>query len=405
MYTTHPTTLSSFYLYHSVSLVCIVKQCHCWGGYIFKDGCQSKFSFWCYSITATSLQSLENLWDCQCLYQNPAQHAVNFVSNCWWLNICHFSINNSKSCCSSCLSEPQFHNQQLPRSTLNYFSCAGGDSSLSRQGARTGDLIPLFSVFPTDMLGPYISSYCCLLFEVWHEARNYFCSCLFCACCLRSETTVPAACTVPGFMFGTLPTKHTLVWGNRKENGDLFLLGATPTLGGCPCEDRPSYKVMVPTWLTGHKYSPHPLNFRSLLCPAQPPWGFVPLLGTGTARTKQAEYQDSTHVQDAIWAFTAEGMSAPRMCTWHNSIYHPWLPWLPSQASVPSFVLSYVLGCAVSAALGTTDRARSEWLARENVADEQQHCTAQEKEGELWAGQRNLLVFCSTWSWQGRGRL
>ena len=57
--------------------------------------------------------------------------------------------------------------------------------------------------------------------------------------------------------------------------------------------------------------------------------------------------------------------------------------------------------CYISSPGGTPDRTRS---ARENVADEQQDCTAQEKEGDLRARQRNLLVFCSTWSCQGRGK-
>lgn len=56
---------------------------------------------------------------------------------------------------------------------------------------------------------------------------------------------MPAASTIPGFMFGTLPTKHTLVGNNGEENGDLFHLGVAATLGRHSCEDRPSYKVMA----------------------------------------------------------------------------------------------------------------------------------------------------------------
>lgn len=91
-------------LCRSVSLVHIVKQHHYWAGYVFEDRYQRSI-FWYDSITAASLQSLRNLWDCQGVYQNPAQHAVNFVSNCRRLEVCCFGINNSKSCCSGCLSE------------------------------------------------------------------------------------------------------------------------------------------------------------------------------------------------------------------------------------------------------------------------------------------------------------
>lgn len=222
-----------------------------------------------------------------------------------------------------------------------------------------------------------------LLPAVWPLTwtRNYFCSFPFSVCCLRSETTVPAACTFPGFMFGILLTKHTLVGVNGKGNSDPLLTVAWPvtcvaaTPGRMPCEGRPSYKVIVPTWLTGHRYSPHTLNFRSLVCPAQPPWGFVLLCGTGAARTRQAPYQDGTHVQNAIWTFTAEDMSMPSDHT-HVRMAQLNLPsmvtvTLPSHTSMPSFVLSCALGCAVSATLGTPDRARSEWSTRENVADEQ----------------------------------
>lgn len=84
-----------------------------------------------------------------------------------------------------------------------------------------------------------------------------------------------AACTIPGFMFDTLSTKHSLVESNGKGNFDLFLLEVAAFLGRCPCKVRSSYTVMMPMWLTGHKYSPHPLDFRSVLCSAKPAWDFT----------------------------------------------------------------------------------------------------------------------------------
>lgn len=76
-------------------------------------------------------------------------------------------------------------------------------------------------------------------------------------------------------MFDTLPTKHTLVESNRKGNGDLFLLEVAAILGRCSYKVRSSCTLTMPMWVTGHKYSPHPLVFRSLLCPTKPPWDFT----------------------------------------------------------------------------------------------------------------------------------
>lgn len=82
--------------------------------------------------------------------------------------------------------------------------------SLSRQ-ASTGDLVPVFSIFPTVIPEACIRPHCCVLYELCCEARSFFCSCSFCVCYLRSGSTVPAACTIPGIMFCTWSTKHTLV--------------------------------------------------------------------------------------------------------------------------------------------------------------------------------------------------
>lgn len=137
---------------------------------------------------------------------------------------------------------------------------------------------------------------------------------------------MPAACTIPGFMFDTLPTKHTLVESNGKGNVDLFLLEVAAFLGRCPCKVRSSYTVMMPMWLIGHKYSTHPLDFRSMLCSAKPAWDFTQYRGSkdqaGSAFRMALVFimlfRPSTRKAWSCQVFM-------HMCTWHNSIYHPWL--------------------------------------------------------------------------------
>lgn len=125
----------------------------------------------------------------------------------------------------------------------------------------------------------------------------------------------------------------------------------------------PLVKTGLPTGLCVTYWTqicPIPSEFQ---IPGVPCSGFLPLLGTGTAWISWAAYQDGTHVQNAVWTFTSEGMSMPNIHT-HVHMAQLNLPpavtvTLSCQASMPSFVLFCVLGCAVSSAQGTPDRTGS----------------------------------------------
>lgn len=95
-------------------------------------------------------------------------------------------------------------------------------------------------------------------------SKKFFCFCSFCVCYLRSGSTVSAAWTIPGSIFGTWSTKRSRVMGKGMVTF-FFQLTFLLTLRGHPLWRQPSYGVMVHIWLTRHKYSPYHLNFRSLL--------------------------------------------------------------------------------------------------------------------------------------------
>lgn len=118
---------------------------------------------------------------------------------------------------------------QLPASSTKELFVMGLRRLFSRQeAASTGDLVPVsFPSFP-------LSFWRLLLPPVWAlmGSKKFFLFLLILCLLLRSGSTVPAACTIPGIMFGTWSTKPTLVLENG--NGDFFLPGLAATQIGHP---------------------------------------------------------------------------------------------------------------------------------------------------------------------------
>lgn len=185
-----------------------------------------KIFIWCYLTTATTCR----VWvkplrlSVYTKIQHSMQWTLSATAGCWSCLVLESIIPRVPVL--AVLVNLRF--LQLPASITKELFVMGLRRLFSRQeAASTGDLVPVFPIFPTVILEVTAAS------RMSSDGKQEVFSVLLILCLLlRSGSTVPAACTIPGIMFGTWSNKPTLVLQNG--NGDFFLPGLAATQIGHP---------------------------------------------------------------------------------------------------------------------------------------------------------------------------